>query len=501
MATKLGSLPSVTWGMGICAGLVLACGKVADLPGRNGRAGSTRPASMSGSTSNTAGASTSVPVLVLSSSSSTNTSTACDSAPCCAPGMGTIDGYVHDPAGRNPVYSASVYVLDPESPLPNLDVLPPVSCGCSQLFPRSVLADSLLTDTTGFFQIPCAPSGTWSVVVQIGWWRMQYDGIHVTPGAVTHLPSLRLPSSSAEGSLPDIAVSTGGEDSLECLLRRIGVAASEYVQGSAAGGHIHVYAGFEGATTRTAAPESAAALWDSQADLDRHNLVLLSCEGQETTGGNPGLALTDSMRAYLQNYGNGGGRVFASHFHYAWFDSGPFATGPKPLASWATGSQSIDDTTSLPGVVNTSLASGAGFPSGIALNAWLGNVGALTTSGQLPIWFGRHNVSALLQPPTTEWIHLDPSVTQAPGATQYFSVDMPIGNPPEAICGRIVYSDLHAGGPPGVAIPSFAPDYPGATPNNPGVVPDGCAVRELSPQESALEFMLFDLSTCIPLAP
>jgi hypothetical protein len=501
MATKLASLSSMTWCIGMYAGVMLACGKVADLPGRDvGAAGSA-----SGSTSDTSGASasqTSFPVLTYSSSGA-STSCVRRGQQCCTSSTGTIDGYVRDPAGRNPVYDASVFVLDPASPLPNLDEVP-ISCGCGGLLPATVLGvSSYPTDLTGFFQIPCVPSGTLSVVVQIGHWRMQYDGINVTPGGVTHLPNLRLPTSSAEGSLPDIAVSTGGEDSLECFLRRIGVAASEFVPGSATGGHVHVYTGFEGATTTPAAPESATALWDSQADLNRHDIVLLSCEGQEPTGGNPGLALTDQARTYLLNYANAGGHVFASHFHYAWFNTGPFATGASQLASWATGDGSIDETTSFPGVIDTTLPSGAAFPSGSALSMWLGGVGALTASGQLPIWFARHNVNALLQPPSTEWIHLDPSVAQAPGATQHFSVDMPIGVTPEAVCGRIVYSELHAGGGPGVAIPGFTPDYPGVMPavNGPGLVPDGCAVRELTPQESVLEFMLFDLSDCIELVP
>ncbi len=247
-------------------------------------------------------------------------------------------------------------------------------------------------------------------------------------------------------------------------------------------------------------------LWDQQGDLNQHDVVLLSCEGRETVGGTPGVPMTPAFQGYLQAYANAGGRVFASHFHYAWFSSGPLNTAPNQLATWTTGGQQIDDSVSFPGDIDTTLATGAAFPEGSALLQWLGLVGALTNN-QLPIWFARHNVKALVAPPSTEWIHLDQSVKQAPNASQYFSVDTPINAAPSAVCGRIVFSDLHVSGGPGANEPGVAADYAdagggaggpgGGGGKTGGIVPSGCASHPLTPQEEALEFMLFDLSSCL----
>jgi hypothetical protein len=438
----------------------------------------------------------------------------CDDAGVCTCPNGnttTISGYVYDPAGKNPLFNVSVYVPDPASPLPNLDTVP-IGCGCSQLFPASVLATGYPTDANGFFSIPCAPSGTISLVTQTGKWRMQFDGINVKAGAANTVPNLRLPRNSTEGSLPNIAIATGGADSLECLPLRIGVDASEYVPGAGAGGHIHIYQGENGAgaaTTTPAAPLAPNALWDTQADLNSHDVVLLSCEGHETTdtggGGGGRGTVSAAHQTFLMNYANSGGRVFASHFHYAWFNTGPFSTAPNTLANWTTGAQQIDDTVSFASDVDTTLFNGAAFPEGAALQQWLGKVQALDANGKLQIDFARDNVhaAALLQPPSTEWIKLDSSVTMAPNATQYFSVDMPIGASAEALCGRVVYSDLHVSGGPGAQLPrpnqNVAVDYPGSggMAGAGGIVPGQCAVRDLIPQEKALEFMFFDLSSCL----
>ena len=438
----------------------------------------------------------------------------------CAPGnTTTISGIVYDPAGKNPLYNISVFVLDPASPLPDLEKIP-VSCGCSQLMPAKVRArSSAPTDASGHFEIPCAPSGNVSLVVQTGKWRRQYDNVNVVANQANVIPNLRLPANSSEGSLPNIAISTGGSDSFECLPLRLGVSESEYVAGSATGGHIHIYSGWNGATPAQGAVESNKTLWDTQAHLNEHDVVVLSCEGQETTGGQTGMRVGAAAQQLMMNYANGGGRVFASHYQYAWFNTGPFAAGSNNLANWAPGIGTVDDTQAFPAEINTTLSNGMPFPEGSALATWLGLVGALTNN-QLPVRFARNNVKSLLAP-STEWIHLASSVTKAPSAPQYFSADTPVGATGDNVCGRVVYSALHVSGGPGQSVSGVAADadYPagsaGATGAGGGMgmgmgmgmglpmqarggtVPSGCSKHALTPQEAALEFMFFDLSSCL----
>jgi hypothetical protein len=138
----------------------------------------------------------------------------------------------------------------------------------------------------------------------------------------------------------------------------------------------------------------------------------------------------------------------------------------------------------------TTLPNGLPFPEGVAMNTWLGNVGALT-GGELPIVNAFHNADVSATNTSSQpWITADNS-SSAPGATEYFSFDTPIGGSSVEQCGRVVYSDLHVG--------AASDDYGGFTDNVPAgsIVPSGCANNQLSPQEKALEFMLFDLSGCV----
>jgi hypothetical protein len=430
----------------------------------------------------------------------------------CTPGSTTtISGVVYDPAGSNPLYNVMVYVLDPNSPLPDLDSVP-LGCGCARLLPEKVLATRVRTDAKGHFEIPCAPSGSVSLVVQTGKWRRVYDGVKVVANEQNVIPNLRLPANSGEGSLPNIAIATGGSDSVECVPLRFGVSASEYVAGSATGGHIHIYTGLRGASPAQGAVQAFQTLWDTQAHLDEHDVVVLGCEGEETKGGTSAPPLGATAQQYLMNYANAGGRVLAGHYHYAWFNKGPFALGSNNLATGNAGIGTIatDNAQAFPAEISVTLSNGAPFPEGSALAQWLTSVGALT-SNQLPLWFANNNVKTVLQPPSTEWIRLAPSTSSASDSVpQLFSVDMPVGASGSAVCGRITYGAMHVTGGANVSPPGVPMDYPptgtagagggfpgGPTSTQPGVVPSGCAMHPLTPQEAALEFMLFDLSSCL----
>ena len=172
--------------------------------------------------------------------------------------------------------------------------------------------------------------------------------------------------------------------------------------------------------------------------------------------------------------------MFASHFHYSWFNTGPYAA--ENLATWTPGSNDVGNIT---GDIVTTLPDGTPFPKGQALLEWLGVVGALQ-NGVLPIQEARHNADvAPANRYSQSWITASAG-SPNPDATQYFSFNTPTSaadTPDAMFCGRVVYSDLHVG--------AAAGDDP-AQP-----VPTECAASALSPQEAALEFMLFDLSSCL----
>ncbi|HKP56515.1 MAG TPA: carboxypeptidase regulatory-like domain-containing protein [Polyangiales bacterium] len=396
----------------------------------------------------------------------------------CPTGSTTISGKIFDPAGKNALYNVAAYVpQEPVKPFKEGANCDP----CESLYTGKPLVVGM-TDSAGRFKIENAPDGpNIPLVIQIGKWRRQFVLPNVLPCQDNALPDgfLTLPKNRMEGDIPKIAISTGGADTLECLLRRVGVDAAEYIGGPEGAGRIHIFQGSgrggggilgggrAGApNTMPPGPSSATALWPSTAELMKYDITLLSCEGEETKGMN---------QQALHDYASMGGRVFASHFHYSWFNTGPY--GNENLATWMMGSNDLGD---IGGQIITT------FPKGQALFTWLQLNNALVNN-ELPIKEARHNADVSpMNTASQSWILASQS-SMAPGASQYFSFNTPtdtmLGPDGKDYCGRVVFSDLHVG-----AASRDNPDMP---------VPGSCTNGDLSPQEKALEFMLFDLSACV----
>ena len=264
---------------------------------------------------------------------------------CSGGGTTTLSGKVYDPAGKNPIYNVAVYVpATPLQPLPKGVPTGADACNCGALFQSGAITNTT-TGVDGSFTLTNVPVGSQvPLVIQVGKWRRQFL-VPVTScqdnpqqDKTITLPS-SVPAGDTDTSMPDIAVSTGQADTLECLMHRIGLPGSEYVSGNATGGHVHIFSGGksnknDGNGPETpgmiGAPVSSTSLWDKQDDMMPYDIVLLSCEGGETYDAKP-----DVLEAYL----NAGGRAFASHFHYAWF-SGPMANTQDntyaPNSDWSS---------------------------------------------------------------------------------------------------------------------------------------------------------------------
>src|SRR6185369_7387140 len=140
----------------------------------------------------------------------------------CNSGKGAvITGRVLSPSGELPLAGVTVYV-----PSETVDALPKGSgCfRCDLAFSGEPIALAV-TGADGRFEIDNAPVGSAvPLVVQTGKWRKQLQlAVEDCRESSVSETETRLPRRQSEGNLPAIALVSGGEDTLECLLRKLGV--------------------------------------------------------------------------------------------------------------------------------------------------------------------------------------------------------------------------------------------------------------------------------------
>jgi len=215
--------------------------------------------------------------------------------------------------------------------------------------------------------------------------------------------------------------------------------------------------------------------------------VFLACEGdtmdpdENVDGGGGGYGggsanVTKAGKQAMHDWLDEGGKVFATHFHYTWFKNGP--PDFQSVATWL--GSSVGSGTCTNCTIDTTLQSGKDF------QAWLTSVGALTGSG-ITLTGVADSVSAVNPATTSRWIYGNSGFTTGAMDTKYMSFETPIGGAPidggeglgKQYCGKAVFTDLHAGGAPS------------------GNIPGKCMAADLTAQEKALEFLIFNLASCV----
>lgn len=383
------------------------------------------------------------------------------------------------PAGKTTSLSGTVYSPAKASPDPiyNAAVFVPASATLDP-FPRGVRCDkcgslegtkvkvSALTGSDGKFRLDNVPAGKdVPFVVQIGRWRRLVKIPEVKACEDNPLPAelTRLPRNKEEGDIPLTAIVTGRADLLQCVLRKIGIEDKEFVEPLPDGnGRIHVFKSLNG-TDIGSGTIGGSSLYKNLDFLKKYDQLLLPCEGSARTTDKDATAMSN-----LVAYANAGGKVFTTHYGYVWLQSSSDAQW-KGLTSWATTTDSI---AKLPATIDQS------FPKGKAMAEWLQNVGATKTLGQFEISDARVDITSVPKAPAQTWIR-----STSPASTQHFTFNTPIEKPSAEQCGRVIYSNFHV-----VGLDDFSTPY---------FFPAECTDGPLTPQERVIEFMLFDLASCI----
>lgn len=386
-------------------------------------------------------------------------------------GTTTLSGVVYAPNKTLPLFNVTVYV-------PNSDP-GPLTAGatcdrCDAALPGNPVVQTI-TDEAGHFvlqNVPVAPN--LPLVIQVGKWRRQITVPTVAACVDTPLDATQtsLPSKASEGDMPQMAITTGGADALECLLPKLGIDPSEFSTDSGTG-HVHLYNGngaskFASGQPNTGTFSDAKTLWDNLDQLKKYDLVIFSCEGSQPSDTR---APASSQQAVF-DYANLGGRVFMSHWHNKWLEVGP-QEWPS-VATFDNNSNNLDTTV---GTIDESFDRGRSFAT------WMLNVGGSSTRDQIDIKDGRNTCQAVDPQLAQRWVYLDSSTSGGPVGVQNLQFTAPLSAAESDRCGKVVFSDMHVSS--------------GSSSSSGTGFPGGCATTGLTPQEKALAFMFFDIASCV----
>jgi hypothetical protein len=412
----------------------------------------------------------------------------CQQVTCTNGGSTTLTGKVFAPDGKTPLYNAIVYVPN-STPPAFTDGVTCDRCNAQVLDP----VVSAITDATGSFTLTNVPVGDKiPLVVQMGKWRKQTT-VSVPMCATTPVAAANtsLPKNSSEGDIPHIAIATGSADPFECLLLKVGIDPNEItIPNAPKPGRISFWEGETSPGTTMSGAVSASDATNGLLNMQtimKYDVVILPCEGTNDYSGT-----SSADQQLLSQYLTAGGRVFSTHYSYQWLtytgspynaigtwnpQTGGADTAHFPCGFTGTGKNATPiSTCGYDGTIDTS------FPKGMAFGQWM-TANASVMNDAFEIVDPRNDLNSVDTTVASRWVYHsgDNKVLHTTFNTPLNPTKDDMGEP--NYCGRVVFSDFHVSG--------------SEVSDSNGTFPTTCKSGELTTQEKALVFMLFDLSSCI----
>jgi hypothetical protein len=411
------------------------------------------------------------------------------------------------PNGGTTSVSGTVYAPNGTDPLPNILVYVPTTAlneftdGVSPSNPvlddeANLVSGSPLVQTTtginGAFTLTNVPPGSdIPFVIQAGRWRREFvissvasctntPLTTVTQGGFSSLDgygestAVRFAQTQGEGDIPKMSLATGKADALECTLRKVGIADTEFTDytvdvssGGSAPGRVNLFEGSgdsgvkPGTTVHTEATlVGSTSSTFSGSLLGDYNVLLLPCQGDSNN------YTTADGRNNVIAFTGAGGRIFATH-HSAFYidENSPIDTAATWTADTNLGAGPSAAT------INTA------FSSGNTLAQWLQAIGSTTTLGQVDL-SNIFNDQSGVNAPTESWATLnsDSDVMQ-------FSFYTPVGAAAADQYGRVMFNEYHVDNTTTSSSVTFPNECTGTM----------AKTQPMSSQEYMLEYSLFDL--------
>jgi hypothetical protein len=365
----------------------------------------------------------------------------CQRQECATAGVTTnITGTVYDPAGKNPLYNASVYIpVDATAALPAFT--DGASCDtCAGAGTLTVVALAQ-TGADGKFTLTNVPVGSnIPLVVQMGQWRRKVTLPTITAcvdnaidKAYTRLPKNRFDGDNNQADIPKIAIAAGSADPFECMLLKAGIDPAE-IDVPSKGTRIQYY-NFNGKDRDPGGAPAGSTLTSNLAKMKGYDAIILPCEGGEKNHN------ADAQN--LQAYANAGGRAFITHYGYSWLAT----PSPTKVANNMTDFYGTADWSKLDvsdysdptaALIDTT------FPKGAAFAQWLQNIAATTTLGAMSITEPRHDALTAIK--SQRWMYgwnKNLSHALAPDMLLAMTFNTPVNSAAASQCGRVVFSDFH----------------------------------------------------------